>query len=516
MKYFSRSIFLILFYVPAAWTNALQTLPPYHWANPVIDQLRLQGYFADLFLSNKPYLRSEIAGSLGKVLQEIEQGKRQPTPVDQARIFLLAQEFQDLLQPTPENNFLAGISLFENLDADPAETRPKGIWHTKGGFAPSPNVYLYNSTTYNQYLKDDPLYLGKRWRGFTLFTDQAFVRIRQQKWLFLLGRDFLKWGPGKDASLLISDFSRPLDQFHGQLEHTFFRFNFVLAKLDPRAITVDSLVERFHSAMANRYLIAHRFDFKLRKNLQIGLSEAVLFGGPEASVDFNFFNPFLLFYGEVVNTTAVQGNILGTVDFDWFPFRGTEIYGEFLLDDVQVELTGPGDLEPDELGLLLGVQQALGRLTLSLEYTAITNRTYNAKLGWEKFLHRNQPIGHFLGNDFDRLKCSADFWLSRRAQFYLNYEHRREGEGSVLREFDEPWMQFTIAEGYAEPFPTGVVQMTNLIKLGSRWYFNRRFHLLAEAGYSDIQQFRNIRAEKEQKWNLKFGFWLDWDWRFTL
>jgi hypothetical protein len=516
MKHLRILILLSLLFAQSAWTNALQTLPPYHWANPVIDQLRLRGYFSDLFLLNKPYTRSEVAVALERLLQEIEQGKHQPNSADRWRIFQLTREFHELIKPAVAHNFQAGVSLIENLNVDHAEARPYGIWRTKGGFAPSPKVYLFNSTTYNQYLKDDPHYLGKRWRGFTLFTEQAFVRIQHQKWQFVLGRDFMKWGPGKDANLLISDYTRPLDQLSGRLEHHFFRCNFVLAKLDPMGINVDSLVERFHSVSANRYLIAHRLDLKLRKNLQIGFSEAVLYGGPETSFDFNYLNPLLLFYGEVVNTTSVQGNILGTIDFDWFPFHGTEIYGEFLLDDIQVELTGSGDLEPNELGLLVGVQQAIGRLTLGLEYTAITNRTYNAKLNWEKFLHRNQPIGHFLGNDFDRLKFTADYWLSQSAQLYLNHEYRRQGEGSIYREFDEPWMAYSVAEGYDEPFPTGTIQHTNLVKLGGRFYFKPQIHLTTEFCYSDIQQFQNLLAEKEQKWSFKFGLWLDWDWRLVL
>lgn len=505
-------IFFSLLCVSFVWSHPLETLPPYHWANQIIDQLRLQGYFSDIFLLNKPYQRSEIAVALKQLLQEIKQGRVQPNQADRYRIYQLAQEFQELR----DRNLVLGLYLIENLDANDTETRPNGIWRTKGGFAPSANVYLYNSTTYNQYLYDDPLYQGKRWRGFTLFTEQAFARISLQKWQFLLGRDFLKWGPGKDANLLISDDARPMDQFSGRLEHNFFRFNFVLAQLNPRHISGDSLVNHYRSISANRYLIAHRFDFKLRNNLQIGISEAVLFGGPETTFDFNYLNPFLLLYGEVVNTTAVQGNILGTIDFDYFPVPGTEIYGEFLLDDIQVELTGPGDLEPNELGMLVGIQQALGNLTFGVEYTAITNRTYNAVAGWEKFLHRNQPIGHFLGNDFDRLKLTADYWLSRNWQFYLSYENRREGEGSVYRDFDEPWMAFTVEEGYDEPFPTGVVQQTDLVQFGGRFYFKKCLHLTAQAAYSDIRNVENVLDENQQSWSFKAGFWLDLDWRLKI
>ena len=73
-----------------------------------------------------------------------------------------------------------------------------------------------------------------------------------------------------------------------------------------------------------------------------------------------------------------------------------------------------------------------------------------------------------------------------------------------------------MSEGYDEPFPTGIIQHTNLFKLGSRFYFKQRLHFSAETSYSDIQNYQHIQDENKQNWAFKFGLWLDWDWKFAL
>jgi hypothetical protein len=65
-------------------------------------------------------------------------------------------------------------------------------------------------------------------------------------------------------------------------------------------------------------------------------------------------NPFLISHGASINDEAVTGenNAFLSVDLRGRPTQKSEVYGELLIDDVQVETKVPGDLEPDELGFL--------------------------------------------------------------------------------------------------------------------------------------------------------------------
>lgn len=63
-------------------------------------------------------------------------------------------------------------------------------------------------------------------------------------------------------------------------------------------------------------------------------------------------------------------------------------YGQLLIDDLQIEKTRPGDLEPNEIGYLVGgqVADALGlrATTIGVEYTRVANRTCNTAMELEK------------------------------------------------------------------------------------------------------------------------------------
>lgn len=515
-------LFLLIFItqMQLATANPLQTLPPYHWANSVIRQLQLRGFFTQQFYMNQPFTRIQIARELDQIRQDINQGKLRPSLSDQWRIYQLMKEFSDLLPQRQNNNFKLGVTAIENGEFDSDRQTSKGIWRTKGSFSPSPHIELTNSIAYNQYLSDDPNYQGELWRGYTLFTEQAFARIQLKQWQFTFGRDFQKWGPGKDAGLVLSDFARPLDQISARFRHPVFQFSFILSMLDNRTLTGDSLIQQYRATSARRYLVGHRLDIKLRQNLQIGFSEVVLYGGPDAQIELSYFNPFLHFYGEVVNTPNSAGNILGTIDFIYYPIYGIELYGEFLVDDIQVEKTGPSDLEPNELGILIGLQLAdpllFDGMTLGFEFTKITNRTYNTVAEWEKYLHRNQPIAHFLGNDFERFKLDLNYWLTRTLQFNAGYEKRLQGEGSILKPFDEPWLAYTVAEGYHETSPFGIVQHSQRYFFEGIYQPSHRWHFSLSANYTRIRNFQNVPNARESGWNFRLGLWLDWDYGLML
>ena len=80
-----------------------------------------------------------------------------------------------------------------------------------------------------------------------------------------------------------------------------------------------------------------------------------------------------------------------------------------MIDDWQINKKNKGDLEPNEFGFILGldVRDWLFKdFNFWAEYTKITNRTYQSYYLEEVYTHRNFPIGHYLGNDFDLIQIN--------------------------------------------------------------------------------------------------------------
>lgn len=361
------------------------------------------------------------------------------------------------------------------------------------GFAPSDKLVFFNSIRIDQELNNDPDYLGKKWRAFSGYTEQAYVQWRSQRGSFKLGRDFMMWGRGRDASLLLSDNSRPLDQLSFEISIGKLRFSYLASKLDEVALS-DSTKLRLGGPTAQRYLSASRVSYKFwRDKLQLAVSQAVLYGGVGQNFELSFLNPFIFLHGEVLNG-PVDANSLGSIDLIFRPKPRLEFYGQLLIDDLQIEKTGPGDLEPSEVGFMFGGQIAdplkLRGTTIGMEYTRVTNRTYNSPDEFTKFLHRREPIGHFLGNDFDRWLFFGSSYVGRA--FFLNWgiERRRKGEGRVDAPFDMPWLNYPVSDGYEEKFPFGVVEKSFLAGFEVRWHPKQNWFLslhLANARYDNFQ-----------------------------
>jgi len=186
-----------------------------------------------------------------------------------------------------------------------------------------PWLHVYDTFVLDNRLNETPSYLGKTQSGFASYSEQAFVLAYYKKFHLKIGRDFIRWGPGRDAALMISDFSRPLDQISASYFSKYFNFTFFTASLDPTHFPVDG--EKISNNLPqNRYLSAHRLEIRPWKYLYFAFSEAVLFGGPGVSYDLAYLNPVLFYHGVQLNG-PVAGNTVGSISFTLMPVQNISL-----------------------------------------------------------------------------------------------------------------------------------------------------------------------------------------------
>ncbi len=488
----------------------LATLPTDHWAYQYLQQLGLRHRAAGSMLLTLPLSYQQAAAILDSA---------GPFAASAAERFWLHRLQALTALPASSRPWLqAGGRVIENagrMEAGGLQSRFAVRSHL--GIFPDRHLALFNVISLDQAMRDDPQYIGKRWRGFTGYTEQAYARLHFDKYLIKFGRDFLWWGRGQDATLLISDYSRPVDHFLAQLTLPWLRLTYVAGKLD-RLPLADSLTARYATGFAERYLAAGRAEFEPVKNrLRLAITQMVINGGPNRGFEWYFLNPFVFYHGEQLNEKDLNekqnGNTFGALDFVARPKPGLELYGQLLVDDVQIEKTRAGDLEPNEIAYLLGTEIAapLGA-SAGLEYTRVANRTYNTIQPWEKFLHRNRPLAHFLGNDFDRWLLRASIYAGKQVQFFLATELQRRGEGRIDSVFDQPFKDITLEKGYGEKFPTGVVEKSWHLRLEARWHPRPGFFLAAHGQYTHYKNFAHRAGVKESDTGLFLQIWWEKDW----
>ena len=347
-------------------------------------------------------------------------------------------------------------------------------------------LFVYSDFVLDEQLADDPDYTGKVWRGFAGDVNQAFVRLETGGFTATAGRFASFWGVRN--SLIVGS--------HQKLDGLAYSYRWGRVTISYRLHQLDGLNPDSDSTSAHepRYFASHRFDFHLHRNFRLGLFETVVFGGPGRQIDLFYLNPILFYHGSQLNEDLNDNTMVG-LDFDYRPHDGIKLYGQWLVDDLQVDDETASDREPDQFGLVLGGYFAdlLPQTDLRLEYTGVTNWTFNQMHERNRYLNDGDPIGAVRGNDYDELRLSLIRWFRPQLAASLDLGYYRQGEGRVSSEWSAPWVD---EDGYAEPFPTGVVQKTATAALGLRGFFRDLVFADIRAGVDWVADQNHVKGEK--------------------
>ena len=493
-----------------------ETLPTYHWAYQYMEELRLRGFFSELNFAKQPFTRGEVARALVDHL--IAGWATDDIPKAVWLLDELYEEFAEemnlLRKDESSDIFSIGLLTQANIGNDGEKTDDSESFRINGGFQVGKEFGVYNTMNFDSDLSNDTTFVGRKWRGMSAFTEQGYMQYESARFSVLLGRDFKRWGIGKRGTLLISDYSRPMDQLSAELRIGFVELSFIAAELDK----VEGM---------RRFLSAHRVDINLNNSLNIGISELLIYGGVNASLVAAFTNPALVFHGENLNN-ASQSNTLGAIDVLWYPKRNWRLSGAILIDDFQLDNKELADLEPNEIGMIVGVHRAnpfgIDGSDSWVEYVRITNRTYTTPNVEETLKHRNRPIGYFLGNDFDSWEFGASVWLMKGLKISSALTFIRDGEGGIDMPFSTPWTDvdpegnflYTVEGGYSEPFPTGVVQEFSEFKFSAERSFSSKFRITFDYEYIAIENSGHVDGVSESDDKFFLGVWYDFKYSLNL
>jgi hypothetical protein len=250
-----------------------------------------------------------------------------------------------------------------------------------------------------------------------------------------------------------------------------------------------------------RYLSTHSVTIRPIKSLSLSARETVVYGGPGRRLEPAYLIPFIWFHGQQLNS-RFNDNILGSVGADW-RFKGRLwLYGEFLIDDIQVEHEGLGNHEPNQLGYLAGTEiydLALKHSTLAIEYERVDNWTYNQYIDHNRYINQNYPIGLADGPDVDLVNWRFSWWPAKFIKLTYLGLYRRHGEGRIDTPWSRPWLK---VDNYSESFPSGVVERQathglEIMALEKNWLWGN-FGLK----YTDILNVANISGNHSRIWEL--------------
>ena len=359
----------------------------------------------------------------------------------------------------------------------------------RGGLAAQPNdrLFVYGNFILDEARAKDDTYTGKKWRGLAGDVENAFIHYRTQRWQFMVGRFASFWG--MPNSMVLSP-RVSLDGFAYSFRWGKLTLSYRLARLDGLNPDKDG-TDQFE----NRYFAGHRLDLQLSRRLRVGFFETVVFGGPGRQVDLYYLNPLIFFHASQLNEGTNDNSFIG-FDFAFKPRLGLKLYGQIVIDDFQIDSRDQSDQEPNEIAYILGGHwvDLTPSVDLKIEYSRVTNRTFNQMYPRNRYLYRGELLGGALGNDYDQWQVGVNRWFGNELKASLLFERCRQGQGAVTDEWTMPWLE--VDGDYHEAFPTGVVESCNRLAVGFTGFIKNNFFVDIETGIDWLSNYRHIDGER--------------------
>ncbi len=421
--------------VPAGQTQAssLSYVPLDHWSYQVFYRLSSLGLVSLHALTMRPITRLEAQRLVREAFLNLSQVDPVIVRLAQEDLQRLATEFST----DPSVVVDIGIMATNRTPAQFSPSHSLGASSVATQYSPSPNLLFYGRVAGGGEA-------GEPSRG------ELYAAFRLGSVLGVVGRTSVSWGPSLRSNLLLSDNAGTLPLVSFTAEVPPLRLTKVVALLERRGGNPPGDV----------VLFATRLDWLVAPEFRIGLSEGVVtaWGGPLTL--YHVLQPLPAALSGIVGGYELHDargqarNTKAEVDFDWLVRPGVRLYGSFFVNDapelISERLARVGVLG----GLFLIDPFGTGRTNLRIEYSAITNGTYNyPSFPGLEHAYLGRSLGHWLGPDGDDLYLELTHQLDYITSLQVSYALTRHGQGRIGQPSPPP-------EGW---FLSGVVEQRHTL-----------------------------------------------------
>ena len=464
-------ITIIFFIIPtktiSANTPSLINVPLDSWVYPVISRFEtLQAFEGNstIALNTKPLTRFEVTSLIDKVLSNLQKGKVKLTQADLLLMEKLANEFQTELSTLNKGN----LAPESTLKIEPYFTQKVDLLYFENINLEKLNLLselgakISNTISENNALYLDVLaYTDHDWTSdnqeeeiiFQAQIKQAYINLNLPSFKIAIsdnfsflpdnigisdfslqaGRDYMRWGPGYQGSLILTDNPPAFDMFKYSGTIDLNNSGESMAKINFTKFfsLLDTLDEQ------NRYFSGQRLEYKPIPALTLGLTETAIISYDSSLLFLNplpFIPPYYItrWIADVLEQSSeINSNVGVDMELNFYP--GIKLYGEWMADDFI--LTPKTNPYPNRTGFLAGAYFAdplgKGNTDFRIEYTHINNYVYFSTHPWQDHLYQGEYIGHTLGPDADQLYLELTHCLSDRLKLSLSYNQERHGEGQA-------------------------------------------------------------------------------------
>ncbi|UCF79699.1 MAG: hypothetical protein JSW03_05525 [Candidatus Eiseniibacteriota bacterium] len=503
--------------------STISNIPSEHRIHGYVEELGRRGLLTGLFFSDRPYAREKVLEALSKLEENAISQGIVLTPYEVWLVTRLREEFQFISEASHEERTesvetgaefeIAGRSTDSEVtwpplvyaeDVSGKDVESESEQLLRGllfGWVEywTPHASVSGRFRVDSRIEDDERFLGRPWReDVGGYVSSGYGRLGIGPFDVLLGRDRLSWGPGRSGSLILSDLAPPIDMVCfgftlGRVSASGFFTTLDDVKLS-RAVPYqyDSL---YAGTAATRHLSGHRIDFRVTPSLEVGLSETIIYGGPDRELEPGYINPLNFYYAHQWNLVK-NDNPLWALDATWWPTPRLQLYGQLLVDDYQFEHKDERDEEPSEIGFLIGLHSGdpfgLANTSVTLEYARVNSWTYNQGYEWNRYTYGEALLGHPLGPDADAFYLTVARWFNDRFTGRFDYRFMRHGEVFVDTDWPVPVAGPWGGASFPEGFPVGTAAKSHRLDVLARFHATAHFDVDGFASLEKVSDYSNV------------------------
>src|SRR6266404_6219290 len=442
---------------PLTGQTASPYVPLHHWAMPYVEYLIAAGVMADPTPLTRPLKQADLIHAL-EAADTIRLGH-----AAKATVSRLLREFRPQVQGARYGIELgAGLAAASYTMRDPLELG-RGVpprQAVRRGFASGTGQVLLafgpfvgvSHATVDTRLQYDPDWFAGANNSTRFEEGYVSGQWRYAEVSFgILGRN---WGPSPVQGLLLSDNAYSLDHLAVALGTPRVQLHAFAAQLDTRSDSMGALV--------NRYMTQHRLWIHPPGRWTLALSEASVISGVGRQLEPWYLNLATIGFFRQTETQTNANNFLA-VDVE----RGgaPTLFGQFMLDDIQVSRKTATDLKPTSYAFTVGAKGSLRSRAVAwtLFYTQVANLTYRNEDNLQVPLYHGLGTGRNF-DDYDQATAKLGILMRPGVLLEPEFTVLRQGEG-------DPRLPHPLVPDYptTATILQGVVERTIRLALGGSW-----------------------------------------------
>ena len=462
--------------------------------NARIEELQTRGYLPALSATEKPWIRSDVVDAIRadenrfddysrriarEILSVLEPSQRKP---GMSAGLEAGVDVRGLSRERREGYFIRrGRYIDRGFKNEFGTALRVGWWISRDDSWGIDTRLLYDTDGTNY-----PWYFGRAREARTLVQfDHAYAAFRVGSFDLVFGRQRMIWGPSPRGSLILDDGSPPFDLARASLRLAPFILTWFGSRL-------DDYYDAAQGALNRRFFAGHRLTLNTEHGWEIGLSEVVIYGGPDRIPELYYGIPVVLYYWEAHNHYK-DDNVLWALDFSWTRKGIGRSYLQFVADDIQYQHRGP-----QKFALQTGIHLVPSRFpewSALIELNMVDTYVYGQRQRQNAYLNWGSSIAR-LGSD--QYEIFAGLYDDIIPDLRTGIEYTFRGKGRYDAQDFQPGLLPLDTK-----FPTGTIEGINDFRLTSSYHRKSNFDIRLSIGYQSIYNYRReLKSSVDQFYTM--------------